>query len=376
MALNSSDVGLMAVQKFLDVLRSGKTKSLVEYTSNFRAEPFVMLDSECVFIDEMYDVMQSLQSQYAAYYLLAMSAMTTIGNIQVSQHMQKLNPSRSAVEAAASTAAGVGGLMFAAESFDKSLPSMEAFDGSMVAKLMGNDPRKPAEGDVNTLTAGAGKDAVKEIRELSNLSVGKVITCDISDGGHTVAVPLAIRLVASSLPSESLVHILSGGEVDRGFIERWHGWRSGRLSIMDMLFCNDLIEANYRRGIQDSDGIQRHIAARRRGNSFSSVLSGNISVGTYSNMAVITETTAKELELAMKGKSLKDFKAREELFDNTALMILAIVDRNWKRVTFYHQSLTRPLEVSFRDLKASNKGSGPDVAEILNAYRLGTTPVL
>ena len=87
MALNSSDIGLMAFQKFLEVLRSGKTKSLVEYTSNFRAEPFVMIDSECVFIDEMYDIMQSLQSQYAAYYLLAMSAMTTIGSCSFLSHL-------------------------------------------------------------------------------------------------------------------------------------------------------------------------------------------------------------------------------------------------------------------------------------------------
>lgn len=372
MALNSSDIGLMAFQKFLEVLRSGQTKSLVEYTSNFRAEPFVMIDSECVFIDEMYDIMQSLQSQYAAYYLLAMSAMTTIGNIQVAQHMSKLNPSRSAVSSAASTAAGLGGLLFAAEQFKEKLPSLEAMDMNSVGRLMGRN----ANGDVDTLTAGAGRDAIKEIHELSNLSVGKIITCEIADGNNKVNVPMAIRLVASSLPAENLVHILSGGQVDQSWIERWHGFRSGRLSLMDMLFCNDIIEATYRKGIADADGIQRHIASRRRNNGLSAIFSGNFSVGTYSNMAVITETTAKQLELAMNGKSLKDFKAREKLFDNTALMILAIVDRNWKRVTFYHQSLARPLEVSFKDLKASNKGSGPDVADILNAYRLGNTPVL
>ena len=57
-------------------------------------------------------------------------------------------------------------------------------------------------------------------------------------------------------------------------------------------------------------------------------------------------------------------------------MILAIIDRQWKRVTFYHQGITRPIECGFKDLKTSNKGTGPDVAEILNAYRLGNTPVL
>ena len=90
MALNSNDIGLAAFQKFIDVLRSGKVKSLTEYTRNFRAEPFVMIDSECVFEDVMYDVMQSLQSQYAGYYMLAMSTMTTIGNIQVAAASSEL----------------------------------------------------------------------------------------------------------------------------------------------------------------------------------------------------------------------------------------------------------------------------------------------
>lgn len=365
MALNSTDVGLMAVQKIVDLMRAGKTKSLVEYTRNLRAEPFVMLDSECVFIDEMYDVMQSLQSQYAAYYLLAMSMMTTINNAQVSQHLSRLNPSRSAIDSAANTAAAVGGFMIAAEAFNEGLPSL--------GKMMGNSSRN--EGNVDTLTGGS-KNAAKEIAELSNLSVGKVITCDISDGNNTVSLPIAIRLIASSLPANTLIHILNGGEEDRSMKDRWHAFKAGRLNWRDMLFANDLVNAYYKNSMQDKDGIFRAINSRRSGNKLSSIVSGNPSVGTYSNMAVLTETSAKQLELAMNGKSLNDFRAREQLFDKTALMILAVVDRNWKRVTFYHQSLARPLEVSFRDLKASNKGSGPDVADILSAYRMGTTPVL
>lgn len=363
MALNSGDIGLIAFQKFLDVLRSGKVKSLTEYTKNFRAEPFVMLDSDCVFIEEMYDVMQSLQSQYAAYYVLAMSAMTTINNVQVAQHMNKLNPSRSAVDAAATSAAAAGGYMIAAESFRDGLNRVS---GLMTGK----------DGDAQVLTSGIGKDTAKEIRELSNLSVGKVITCEISDGDSKVNIPVAIRLIASSFPSQSLVHTLTGGDVDKAWFDRYHAWRSGRLSTMDMLFCSDLVRAHKKASMADDEGILRAISARRNSNKLAAIFSGSPSVGTYSNMAVITETTAKELEVAMNGKSLKDFKAREELFDNTALMILAIVDRNWKRVVFYHQGIARPMETSFRDLKASNKGSGPDVADILNAYRLGTTPTL
>ena len=366
MALNSNDIGLAAFQKFIDVLRSGKVKSLTEYTRNFRAEPFVMIDSECVFEDVMYDVMQSLQSQYAGYYMLAMSTMTTIGNIQVAQHMNKLNPSRSSLDAAATSASMLGGIAFAAEN-------------DMLTRMrnLGGAPRDDEDGTkVDNLTTGVGKDSIKHIHELSNLSVGKIISCEVSDGNNTVSIPVSIRLIANSLPADSLVHILSGGQADKTWLERWHGFKSGRLSLADMLFCSDLVKAEVKAGIADKDGIRKAIQDRKKGNSWSAILSGSPSVGTYSNMAVLTETTAKELELAMAGKSLKDYRAREALFDESALMILAIIDRQWKRVTFYHQGITRPIECGFKDLKTSNKGTGPDVAEILNAYRLGNTPVL
>lgn len=355
MALNTSDMGLIAFQKFLDVVRSGKMKSLAGYTRAFRAEPFVLLDSECVFIDETFDVMQSLQSQYAALYLMAMSAMTTIGNASVARHMDKLNPSRNAIDSAANTAASVGGLMMAVEAEKFGIPK---------------------SGDVNVLTSGSTRDSAKEIAELSNLSVGKIIDCEIQDGDTKLTVPISIRLIASSLPSATLVHTLTGGTADTGFIERWNGWRSGRLSISDMLFCKDLINAKRKAMMSDDNGVYRSIVQRKNGNMLSTLLSGNPSVGTYSNMVVLADTTARELEIAMGNGGLKDFKAREKLMDNTALLLIAVIDRSWKRVTFYTQSIARPLECSFRDLKASNKGSGPDIADILNAYKLGETPTL
>ena len=369
MAMNSSDVGLIAFQKFLEVLRTGHVKSLAEYTQNFRAEPFVLVDSECVFLEEMFDVMQSLQSQYAAYYLLAMSAMTTIGNVQVAQHMSKLNPSRSTLDAAVGTATAGGGLLIARESFTDHLPTVRRMLGTS------NSPRG-VENEGDTLIAGVGRDAVKEIRELSNLAVGKIISAEIVDGKTKVTVPLAIRLIATSLTSESVVHNLTGGMAETGFWERLSRYKAGLLTLNDMLFCSDLVKAKRKALLDDEEGLVRNILGRQNSNKLAGLLSLNPSVGTYSNMAVITETTARQLEIAMAGKSLKDFKAREKLFDNTAMLILAVVDRQWKRVTFYHQSIARPLETSFRDLKASNKGSGPDVADILNAYRLGTTPTL
>lgn len=366
----TTKAGLMSFQNLIDLMREGSTKSLIEYTKGLRAEPYVMLDSECVFLDETSDVMQSLQSQYSGFYLLAMSTMSTLNNPIVVRHMDKINPDRSVLNAMRSNTSE---LITAFEDITEDLTGdSPARDDKTSVKELEEKLLKNKKGT----RVSSGKNAVDEVKQLANLSVGKIIECEIVEGNNKITLPISIRLLASSLPSNTLVHILTNGEVEKDFWERWRGWRSGRLSLMDMIFCKDLIDIKRKAMMKDDTGVYRNIMGRKQNNKLATIASGRMSVGTYSNMCVITETTARELELKMVGGDLKDFKARERLFENTALMILAVIDRDWGRVTFYYQSISRPLEISFRDLKASNKGSGPNVAEILNAYKLGTTPSL
>jgi len=92
-------------------------------------------------------------------------------------------------------------------------------------------------------------------------------------------------------------------------------------------------------------------------------------------MAVMTESSAQELELSMAGR-LSDFHAREKMLRETTIMLMAVVEPTFERVTIYHRGIAQPTEVGLRDLKVSNKGNGPDVSDILRAYQVGAAPAL
>ena len=55
-------------------------------------------------------------------------------------------------------------------------------------------------------------------------------------------------------------------------------------------------------------------------------------------------------------------------------MIMVVIDPDWDHVTFYHRSIELPTELSVKELQATNKSKGPDVAEILKAYQMGNSP--
>lgn len=221
-----------------------------------------------------------------------------------------------------------------------------------------------------------GRDTMNSLKELSNLSVGKLLSVEISDGLHKVALPIAIRLIASALPTENLVHILSIGNQNNSVKERYHAWRSGRLEfIKDLVMCQDLIDAHRKNLMHDKDGIYTNLLQRNRANQLSAIVTANPSVATASNLVIMSQATAEQLELKVHGK-LKDFKTREKVFKNTYMMIMAVIDDQWGRVTFYHRGIPTATQVGVNDLKASNKNSGPDVSDILKAYQLGNAPSL
>jgi hypothetical protein len=89
----------------------------------------------------------------------------------------------------------------------------------------------------------------------------------------------------------------------------------------------------------------------------------------------MSKETAKSLELATSYK-LDDFKSREKIFDQMYVMLMAVVDPEWDRVTIYTRDIPESNKLSMSALKSVNKGTGPNVSEILSAYQLGKAPNL
>ena len=229
---------------------------------------------------------------------------------------------------------------------------------------------------LNRSEFGVGKDTFTTLKELSNLSVGKLFSVDITDGINKASIPMSVRLMASSMPTNNLIHILSLGSKDNSFKERYHLMKAGRIEfIRDFIFAQDLID-DYRKNLMnDKDGVYSNIVKRANTNKLAGLVSANPSVATASNLCIISASTAEQLELHLNGK-LSNFKIRQRVFENTYLMILVVIDNSWRRATFYHRGINMPTEVSAQDLKGSNRNSGPDVADILSAYRAGVAPSL
>jgi hypothetical protein len=458
------EIGIGSIRKILDLWRGAKSDSLIDYTQVARVEPIVLIDTDCLYLDSLPDIQQSLLSIFAGYYLQAVAISTTVGKIEVMRHLDKLNPRRNPGDSAANTM----GWLLAEESYRHCLPSYakiaalesigleaaNAVDGNgdpignisaptasdwrvdearhnyekelslksdsnaetarkntldaeataRAAKLASDkfEQDKKEYGETKALAnlkydlekaglklrkqerkdklsaseIGFGRDTMKDLKELANLSVGKMFSVEITDGLHKASILVSIRLMASSLPSANLVHILSIGSQDNSAKERYHSWKSGRLEfVKDLILCQDLIDAHRKNLMADKDGIYTNLIKRARGNQIATVLSANPSVATSSNIIIMSANSAEKLEMNLNGK-LSNHTVRDKVMKVGYIMILCVVDEQWGRITMYHRGIPHATEVSFRDIKAANSKEGISVSEVMKAYQMSSAPSL
>lgn len=375
-----------------DALRGARSDSLIEYSKPTRVEPIVLLDDRVASLDFTNDIMQSLTSIFAGYYLQAVALSVNVGKVDVIRLLDKVNPDRdlgdNMLRGIATMRNHFGNESLRspfedANSYRFALPvpgevvGLEHFGlENTVGDVIADEVGRRYDRNRDTSTAVSGKDNLEIVREASNLSVGKLIEVEIEDGDSRAKFPIAIRLIAAATPPSGVIHTLSLGSKNTSVKERYHGWRSGQLEfIRDLVLCQDLIDDHRKGLLKDNSGIYSTTIKRRRKNRLSTIFSQNPSVATASNIVVMADETRKELERNIGGR-LRDFRTREKIFKETYAMLMVVVDPQWESVTIYHRSIETPTELSAGDLKSASRGKGPDVTEILKAYTAGNTPNL
>ena len=337
--------------------------NIADFSKAARVEPICLIDSSVLYHDGLSDILQSLTNMFAGYYLQAVALSAQVNDVSVIKHLEKFNPNSNAI--------------FVDPALESMTPSLEAYAYGLPG-FDGNDDKQLAHD--RDLSSNTNKSTVANInnitKELANLSVGRLINVTISVNGQNVTVPVSIRLQANRIASSNLIDILSLGSLPKSIKDRYHAWRSGRLEfIRDIIFCQDIINAHRKAAVKDTSGAFNEILRREKNITLKTLLDGEARMGGGSNILICSKDTIDELEGKI-GKRLSDNKFRATLFSQSYLMIIAVLDKEWERVTFYHNGVNEVNDLSLKDIKTASKGNGPNISDILKAYLNGSAPNL
>lgn len=355
------EAGLVTVGKLIDGWKSGAADSYVDYTRPSRVEPNLIVDSSLLFYENTPVVTQSLHSAFSAYYLLAWNMLqASVNNISVMRHLDKLNPNRSVQNSLVDTAGAI--FIASNENYKYRLPA-----------LISNEARNNQDNDGIMEPAGLAARSTEVIKEASNLSVGKILEVQIAYGQNKQSLPVLIRLHASTMVPSMMADFLSTGNADNTVGTRIIKWRTGQINFLDLLTARDLVKEHKKNLMRDTSGIYTATATQRRGNKLSGMLSMNPSVANSTNLVVVDSETIKKLELQINEK-FSDFRARQRLFESTGLFIVAVVDREYDRVSFYTTGIPTASTVSIKECITANNKKDSSITDILKAYQIGNAP--
>lgn len=359
-------------QPVLDRNEALGQSSLIDVSNAARVEPLTVVSSDCVHLEYMPDVMQTMQSLFTGYYLQAISLATDIGNVNVAKILERFSTNRE-----------VPYVGKALESFKENNYSIKFNHDWRLSKesyrwrLPNSKNTVALESEQLDFNAKNSESTTKLINELANLCVGKMIMVQVKiDAKHSVEVPVSIRLMVNQASDNIITNILCPSKEDATFVERYHAWRAGRISFFkDLMLAQDLIDEHKKNLMKDKDGLYSKIVNNANTHKKAGLITGNVSLGSASNIFVISSAVATKLEFKLGGK-LSNAKIRDKMFNSGYAMLLAVVDPQWDRVTIYHRGINNFTQLSVKDIKVSNKGTGPSVADIMKAYTMGSNPSL
>lgn len=344
-----------------ELFRSMTSDSLTAYTKAARVEPLTLIDVTIRDHTAMPELLGTMLNLFSGYYLQAIAISNTVGSINVTKQLDKLNPNRSFGDALVNTIDGA----VSEEAYAFSLPNFK-----LKPSMEWTQPA-PERSHV-----ALGRDSVDQLHAINNMAVGKVLEVAIIQGNNTAVIPVTIRLIPAAVSPDIFVSTCSIGSQKNTVMSRWHRFRAGELELIsDLVLCTDLIDEHRNNLAKDKSGFYKQTVERRRQNKLAAIASGTPSVATASNVAIISPGTASKLEVELGGK-LKDYRIRERAFAETSLMLLAVLDPEWERVVIYHRGIQTPSELTLRELKSASKGNGSDIAEIMKTFLAQRPPLI
>ena len=369
--------------------------SLVEMSQLVRVEPNCLIDASLRSSEVMYDVQQNILSLFSGFYLQAVTIGLSNGDLKTKVEEKLESFGTRAPKIKSLFESSIGGLQTAINDYSKlstayvNVKQGAGFESYKDYQNAINKSRyNPFTGEYRVYKQnsqeGISQEAeselvgsLKEIKDDSKLTVGKLIVIDITSDQQkaSLKVPVAIRLMTGYLKSPDLVQLLSFGSKDITALDREIGYKTGRLSFWkDIVLCNDLYTQFRKNLMKDKTGYFKSTLDKQNASVKNHILTGGKYSAAISSVTVLSSTTAKALEENLTIK-LGNFQQRNKLMQTTGMMILAIVDENYRMVEIYLHSVEKSIQASFSDLKkASNKDNS--VADIMTALTMGNAPRL
>lgn len=152
------------------------------------------------------------------------------------------------------------------------------------------------------------------------------------------------------------------------FSYRLDEYRSGLISLNNLIFSNDLIKKYKKSRLKDKGDFLKEIEVRRRKNVKSLSIRQTVDFSKMYQMIIISKSELKIAEKILGGKIDKN-RFKDKLLNNTLSMAITVMDDDYEMVDVYLEGIPDKLELSYKSLRKGDKSDTNDVLKWMISQR-------
>ena len=191
---------------------------------------------------------------------------------------------------------------------------------------------------------------------------------------RTVIIPITIKTHIIVTPFDNILNMLKPNDRTKTFGYRLDEWKSGAISLADLIFCGDLIKSYKKAKLKDKDGLI-NIIKQREESANAKVLDNKRMIGFEKNYNMLI-CTADEKVLLNKhiGGSIDNERYKDELLTQAHALTVSIVDDDYERAYIMTKDIRGRSDISYKMLNKRDKNNS-ELGDIVKALMSNKAPV-
>lgn len=348
-----------------DALQSGHVKSVAQYTKDQRIAPAVAVDATLMSNPILVDSLHTLNGIFSAYIMQSALRKLNVNNIHTQRVLHSLSTNRTKLGSATIGVGTLGEIAASMEDFNGGLPNLSVDnDQGFSMEAYGDDTR------VRRRESRSAKGNVEQLQKPANLGVGRILEIDVGVGDNTAPMQLMVQFQTQVAPPSVLENLLVTGVQKQTAKQRFTKWRAGELrGWEDIVLLDDVIKAE--RDLRAADagsGMFKRILENRRKGGFLSLLSLNPHINELSNIIVLSQSSFDRVQ-AEVGKIEFNQRKRDEMFERSGAIFLAVLNEKYDTMTLYTHSMEESTELTSRMIKTMGGKNDIDVMDIFKQFQ-------
>lgn len=190
--------------------------------------------------------------------------------------------------------------------------------------------------------------------------------------GDEYIIPITIVGTIKVVPVEEIIVAVSNYDYKKSFSYRYREWRSGGISLADLVFASDLIQEYKKNKLSKDSKLMSDIEMKKRASGIRQTVTGTIGAEVSYNMIQVTDYELEMIEKAYN-KKLDSYNNRNAFLKVLNAHNLSVVDDDAERVQIFISDIQGSMDVGFNKLM-KREDKDINMLELFRAMSNNTAP--